>query len=184
MDMLVNQARVFAATVAIGMSIGLLFDYYRAISAALRLKARGILVGDMLFWLVATAMGFMLLLWGNWGELRFYVLLGLGLGALLYFQMFSKFALRLFLLKMRLLQRTWFLLLFWFSRLWLVVTYPLRLLLLVISYPYWLLRRMIHKATRVVKSLWNRLIGRRAARAMGVMKQKCAGLIFWKKKDD
>jgi hypothetical protein len=64
LDMLVNQARVFAATVAIGMSIGLLFDYYRAISAALRLKARGILVGDMLFWLVATAMGFMLLLWG------------------------------------------------------------------------------------------------------------------------
>jgi len=166
------------------MSVGLLFDYYRAIGAALRLKARGTLVGDMLFWLVATVMGFLLLIWGNWGELRFYVLLGLGLGALLYFQLFSKFALRLIRLKLRLLQRTWVLTLLWLNRIWLVVTYPLRLLLLVLSYPYWLLRLVIHKATRAVKSLWFRLIGRRAARAVSVFKQKCAKLIFWKKKKD
>jgi hypothetical protein len=84
----------------------------------------------------------------------------------------------------QLLQSTWFLLLLWFSRLWLVVTYPLRLLLLVVSYPYWLLRRMAHKIAQAGKSLWSRLIGRSAARVMGVMKQKCARLIFWQKKKD
>jgi spore cortex biosynthesis protein YabQ len=182
--MLINQARAFISTIVIGMSAGLLYDYYRAVRAAYQLRKIGTFVGDIIFWLVTTAMVFFMLLRGTYGELRLYVLIGIGLGALLYFHLFSRAAYRIFRLKFHFIHRTWALFLCTVHWLWFVVTYPVRLLLFGLSYPYRLLKRIENKIVRGFRSIWCRLVARRVEWIKGGLKRRAACLVFWKRKKD
>ncbi len=84
------QAIVFALTVAIGLLLGLLFDFYRVIRGRLHPGPLGTILGDLLFSLVATGVTFVLLIAGNWGELRLYVWVGFLLGAFSYHLLLSR----------------------------------------------------------------------------------------------
>lgn len=184
MDMLINQAGAFASTIIIGMSAGLLYDYYRAVRAAFKLKKTGTFVGDVLYWLVTTAMVFGMLLWGTWGELRLYVFIGIGLGALLYFYLLSRAVYRVFRLKFHILHRIWISLLWAVHWLWFIVTYPVRLLLLGLTYPCLLIKRLLNNMGRGFKSIWYRLVGRRAERFWTGLRRRLSRLAFWKRKKD
>jgi len=87
----VEQLHAFAMTIAAGMAAGLLFDMYRLARRGLRPRGTGAWLLDLMFWLVATPVVFALLLVANWGELRFYVVVGLAAGATLYFGLLSAF---------------------------------------------------------------------------------------------
>ncbi|NMB25080.1 MAG: spore cortex biosynthesis protein YabQ [Firmicutes bacterium] len=89
MDTLGGQVYGFAATIAAGLSLGLLFDFYRLWRRATRPQRLVTAVSDVLFWVVATPITYFYLVVGNWADLRFYVFLGLFLGLLLYFGAFS-----------------------------------------------------------------------------------------------
>lgn len=89
MDTLGGQVYGFAATIAAGLSLGLLFDLYRLWRRATRPQRLVTAVSDALFWVVATPLTYFYLVVGNWADLRFYVVLGLLLGLLLYFGAFS-----------------------------------------------------------------------------------------------
>jgi spore cortex biosynthesis protein YabQ len=182
--MLINQAGAFTSTIVIGMSAGLLYDYYRAVRAVYQLRKIGTFVGDVIFWLVTTAMVFLMLLRGTCGELRLYVLIGISLGAFLYFQLFSRAAYRVFRLKFHLINRTWALFLWTVRWLWFVLTYPVRLLLFTLSYPYRLSKRITNKMLRGFKSFWYRLVGRRVEKVIAGLKRRAARLVFWKRKKD
>lgn len=183
LDMLVNQAGAFTSTIIIGMSAGLLYDYYRAVRAAYKLRKIGTFIGDVVYWLVTTVMVFGMLLWGTWGELRLYVFIGLGLGALLYFQLFSRAAYRVFRLKFYFIHRTWALLLRTVHWLWMVVTYPVRLLLFGLSFPYRLLESTVSKMGGRFNTAWYRLVGRRVERVLGGLRRRLSRLVFWRKKE-
>lgn len=184
MDMLINQAGAFTSTIVIGMSAGLLYDYYRAVRTAYKLRKIGTFIGDVVYWLLTTAMVFGMLLWGTWGELRLYVFIGIGLGALLYFYLFSRAAYRVFRLKFYIIQRTWALLLWTVHWLWMVVTYPVRMLLFSLSYPYRLLGSIVNKTGGGFKTAWYRLVGRRVERGLGGLRRRLSRLVFWRKKKD
>ncbi len=89
MDTLAGQIYGFAATIAAGLTLGLLFDLYRLWRRATRPEKAATALSDLLFWVVATPVTYVYLLMGNWAELRFYVFLGLFLGLFLYFTVFS-----------------------------------------------------------------------------------------------
>ncbi|NLK08580.1 MAG: spore cortex biosynthesis protein YabQ [Firmicutes bacterium] len=89
MDTLASQVYGFSATIAAGLSLGLLFDLYRLWRRATRPQKFVTAVQDILFWVVATPVTYFYLVMGNWAELRFHVFLGLALGLLLYFGVFS-----------------------------------------------------------------------------------------------
>lgn len=86
---LAGQTYAFLMTILAGGVIGILFDVYRVLRSAFRPRQIATAVTDLLFWIVVTPTVFALLLAGNWGELRFYVAIGLALGLLLYFQALS-----------------------------------------------------------------------------------------------
>jgi len=86
---LAGQTYAFLMTILAGAVVGLLFDLYRVLRSAFRPKQLVTAVTDLVFWIVVTPVVFAMLLAGNWGELRFYVLVGLGVGLLLYFQTLS-----------------------------------------------------------------------------------------------
>lgn len=87
---IVVQVTVFALTIAIGTLLGILFDLYRVIRGRLRPGKLATALGDLLFWLVATALTFALLVVGNWGELRLYVWVGFLSGAFVYHLLLSR----------------------------------------------------------------------------------------------
>lgn len=93
---LYGQAQTFAFTLLTGAFLGILFDFYRVVRSLL-VRPRGAItaIGDLLYWLVATAVVLLSLLLCNWLELRFYVFLGLVSGALAYYRMLSRYTIYL-----------------------------------------------------------------------------------------
>ena len=87
-----EQVYTFLLLAAAGAVLSLLFDCYRVTRNYLRLRWFGTAVGDLLYWLIATAVVFSALLKGNWGEIRFFAFLGLLSGAGLYFHFVSVYA--------------------------------------------------------------------------------------------
>lgn len=97
MSSLAEQTYAFLMTILAGGVIGLLFDLYRVLRSTLRPKQLATAMTDLLYWIVVTPTVFAMLLAGNWGELRFYVLVGLAIGLILYFQALSAAVIWLFM---------------------------------------------------------------------------------------
>lgn len=79
-----EQWEIFLALGGAGLLLAFAFDCYRVGRYFWRPGLPGTYIGDSLFWLILTAFTFTLLMLINWGEVRAYVFLALGLGAILY----------------------------------------------------------------------------------------------------
>ncbi len=89
-----GQAAAFGGAVVLGMAAGLLYDLFRIlrVRAARRFFSDGL---DLLFWVAVTVALFSYALLAGNGQLRIFMILGLSIGAFLYFILFSSFMLRL-----------------------------------------------------------------------------------------
>lgn len=133
--MIMEQVTAFALTIGAGLLAGFLFDFYRALHRVFRLKRTGTFLGDLVFCLLLTVFVFGLLLAINYGEVRFYVILGLALGALLYWQLFSKFGYGAIMLSFRFLKKSFHLLVKLAGFIWKTVTFPFRAVYLALLKP-------------------------------------------------
>lgn len=78
-----------------GIILALGFDCYRVLRNSLKLRGLATAIGDIVYWLWATAVVFLALLKGNWGELRFYIFLALTAGATFYCRFLSTYTVAL-----------------------------------------------------------------------------------------
>lgn len=97
-----GQIDTFVITVVTGMFLGLTFDFYRVLRAFFRPRWLLTSLADLGYWLLATGVVFLALLFGNWGELRLYTFIGLALGAFGYYRLLSRQAVRLIIALLRL----------------------------------------------------------------------------------
>lgn len=181
MESLGEQFLTFAATFAGGLGAGFLYNYYRELRRAFRFRKWGTILGDIVFWLVTTSMIFLVLLRGNWGEVRLYVFVGLFLGAFFYYWLLSAPVSRFLRFKFRVMQRTWQLLARAFQIIWTAVLFPFRLIILVVSFPLELLGNLLKRAGGKLKTIWRNLAGKRVERGYAVVKGRLNRLLFWKK---
>ncbi|HHX74537.1 MAG TPA: hypothetical protein GX699_06510 [Firmicutes bacterium] len=79
-----GQLQTLAVTVALGFFIGISYDVLSVFRQFVRLKRSLQTFLDFLYCFVMSITVFLVLLGQNWGEIRAYVFLGLGLGTLLY----------------------------------------------------------------------------------------------------
>ncbi|WP_051533739.1 spore cortex biosynthesis protein YabQ [Desulfitibacter alkalitolerans] len=86
-----QQIISFLTTVVLGLTMGAIFDFYYILRRFLRPRKVFIHIGDLLIWLFMIALVFVTLIYINWGEVRFYVFLGIALGALIYYLIFSRY---------------------------------------------------------------------------------------------
>jgi spore cortex biosynthesis protein YabQ len=75
--------------VVTGLVLGVIYDFYRVIRSFSRPGSSAGLVLDIVFWVAATPATFLLLIAGNWGQLRSYVFIGIAVGLFAYFQLVS-----------------------------------------------------------------------------------------------
>ncbi|MFX4263585.1 spore cortex biosynthesis protein YabQ [Pelotomaculum propionicicum] len=184
MEPLLSQARAFFMTIGIGILAAFCYDYYREIRRAFRFKKIGTFLGDLIYWLITTVIVFLLLLEANWGEMRMYVFLGLGLGALLYYYLLSKSASRLVRIKFYIIHRVCSLIVKIISFIWNAVLSPFRLFILLITYPLRFIRLHCKKTGRRLKTGFRNFAGGIIKSSTGAVRPAMARLAFWKKKKE
>lgn len=156
---LADQLSVFILTVAIGMLAGFCFDVYRVVRNLFRLRKIGTFLGDIFFWLAFTGLSFYILLLGNAGEVRFYVFIGLVIGAFMYLQLLGKYTYPLVEWIFYAIRRSIKLFLAALLFLWKVITFPVKVLFMVVIFPFQLLARGLGYIKKGLRKVAGRLIG-------------------------
>ena len=82
--MIAQQAWLFLYTVLFGILFAVVYDTLRAVRRAVPHALFIIQLEDIIFWLGGGAASYWLMFSSNYGEIRGFCLLGLGLGALVY----------------------------------------------------------------------------------------------------
>ncbi|MDA8353116.1 MAG: spore cortex biosynthesis protein YabQ [Firmicutes bacterium] len=72
-----------------GCLMGMMLDLYRILTRRFRLGGWAVSLIDLLYWVVAAGLVFSLLMWSNWGEFRFYILVAILAGWITYYTWFS-----------------------------------------------------------------------------------------------
>lgn len=146
-----SQFMVFLYTILTGVLVGFLYDVYAGLGHVFRFKKIGIWLGDILYWVCITVLVYALLLYYNQGEVRFFVLLGLGAGALCYFRLSRRQIRNLVIKAIELL--IWL-----FNWLVIILLYPVRLLYLILTWPFKIVGRVLSKMGYLFKQLFKRLV--------------------------
>ncbi len=85
-----QQIISFSVTVSLGMIMGFVFDMYYCLRKIIKPSKIVIHLVDILIWMFLTALVFFVLLLTNWADVRFYVFIGIGMGLIIYYTLFSK----------------------------------------------------------------------------------------------
>ncbi|MCL2199571.1 MAG: spore cortex biosynthesis protein YabQ [Defluviitaleaceae bacterium] len=87
------QAWLFLSTVLAGAVIGMFYDFFRILRrVATRFNTAWLVqLEDFLFWIIVTLGMFYFMLNQSFGEIRFFSILGTGIGMVLYFATLSRF---------------------------------------------------------------------------------------------
>ena len=95
--MMSAQAALFLASVVCGVTLSVIFDLFRAVRITLKPNAVITAVTDIIY----TFIAFAAVIYCVWdygsGKFRYYEILGLGIGSVIYFASVSRFVLRVFL---------------------------------------------------------------------------------------
>lgn len=86
-----SQGEIFVIFVIIGLCIGVLFDLFRAIRKIFRVSDFGTYVQDIIFIGLAGIFIINTLILVNNGQIRFYVIIAVLIGMLLYFFTIGRF---------------------------------------------------------------------------------------------
>ncbi|AGK99764.1 spore cortex biosynthesis protein YabQ [Desulfoscipio gibsoniae] len=146
-----SQFMVFLYTILTGALAGFLYDVYAGIGHVIRLNKLGTLLGDFLYWFGATILVYALLLRYNQGEVRLFVLMGLGIGAVFYFRL-SRHRMRKLVIKT----------IEWLIKLinWLVIIllFPIRILYIILTFPFKVFSLAFGKIRCIAINILKRLV--------------------------
>lgn len=84
-----HELVVFLSVTLLGIAEGILFDIFRAVRKNISDSFLAVGISDAVYWLFAVSLFSAAMLRLNNGELRGYVFIGLGLGLLFHFLLFS-----------------------------------------------------------------------------------------------
>ncbi len=159
MQSLTSQFYAFLVTILAGVIIGILFDFYRVVRGLVRPRKVFTHLGDLTFWVVSTLVIFFLLLVGNWGEMRFYVFIGILAGIGLYLKCLSRYFIKIFGAAFLIIRKILMLVAKVCSTLWLIIIYPFVIIRNIVVIPIGFLGRTCAGGANWVKKCLNRFIG-------------------------
>ncbi|WP_285855835.1 spore cortex biosynthesis protein YabQ [Paenibacillus camelliae] len=85
------QWLTLGAMIMSGIGMGILFDGYRVVSSEFKFPRWTLSCLDIAYWIASAILVFRMLYVSNYGEVRAYVFIGLAVGAILYYWLFSSF---------------------------------------------------------------------------------------------
>lgn len=102
-----TQVKTFLLIAATGIFLGVLFDTYRVLRRHFRPPWFVTSLTDLIYCLLASAIAFVALLSGNWGELRFYVYIALLIGIATYYRLASRHVMKFIIALLVLIAKIW-----------------------------------------------------------------------------
>jgi len=91
-----GQAWLFLSTLMVGAAIGLFYDVFRIFRKTARHSTLAVQLEDLLFWVAATGLTFYYMLHRNYGEIRVFAVVGVGIGLTLYLATISRLVVKIF----------------------------------------------------------------------------------------
>ncbi len=159
MQYLTSQVYAFSVTVLTGFLLGVFFDIYRVMQGVIRPRKIITHLGDLLFWIISTGFIFLLLLFGNWGDFRLYVFLGIGLGVLIYLRWFSRLTIKLLLAIIKTINYLNNLIISFIRYIIIAVLFPLRVIKNIIIIPIGFVGTVLQSGQRLLSCTFRRLLG-------------------------
>ncbi len=83
--LLTLQAQIFLGACLLGGCLGVIYDFFRISRLAFRLPRAVVMLEDILFFIICGVITFLYLAETNDGQVRYFIMLGLLLGATLYY---------------------------------------------------------------------------------------------------
>ena len=99
------QAWLFLSAVLVGAAIGILYDVFRVFRKTARHSGFAVQLEDLFFWLAATGLTFYYVQHRNSGEIRPFYILGVAIGAVLYFATVSRYVVLTFVAVINFMKR-------------------------------------------------------------------------------
>lgn len=158
MQSLNSQFYAFLVTILAGITIGILFDFYRVIRGMVRPKKVFTYLGDLTFWVISTLVVFFMLLIGNWGELRFYVWVGVLVGITVYLRYLSRYMLKVFGFLIYIINKTVAFFLKVLGIMWMIISYPFIIIRNIVIIPVGFLGTTCFRGFRWINRLADRAI--------------------------
>lgn len=93
--MIANQVFVFFWSIVIGAILALIFDFFRISRRKGNTKNWVVYVEDVFYWIIVAVMIIASAFITNDGELRGYMFIGYGIGAIFYLILFSKILIKI-----------------------------------------------------------------------------------------
>lgn len=168
MVMVSEQALTFLLTVLTGCLLGLVYDLIRIFRRIIRHNNLALNMEDFLFFIICGFLVFFILFNDNYGEIRFFSLIGATLGTIIYFFSLSCIIIELgtkLILK----------LLMFIKLIISIIVYPIKLILNVVLFPFKILYRFMRKHTnkKLTKTRkWFKIKGRGIKRSIKVIFKK------------
>ena len=100
-----SQAWLFLSTVAAGFVIGFVYDIFRILRKTVPHRHLIVQIEDCLYWVAVSLLMFYFMLYSNYGEIRFFSIVGAALGMVLYFYSLSPLILTVSVSVIRFLQK-------------------------------------------------------------------------------
>lgn len=139
-----TQFKYFLWTMALGVAMAFGFDFYRAVKNFIKLPRWLVNVCDLIFWLVATISAFIALIYVNWGEVRFYVLIGIVVGGALYYKTAGNRIIIAWIKIFDIIKK----LFVWLTR---IIKVPARLMKKLLAFPLGLITFILYKISRTFR---------------------------------
>ncbi len=92
-----SQEYMLIVSIMGGMFLGFIWDIYRLVRHYVKFGIIGTAVGDIAYWIVSVYLSIQIIYEISYGNLRFFILMGFLLGALLYFYGISNYILKIFI---------------------------------------------------------------------------------------
>jgi len=159
-----GQAWLFLSTIVVGAAIGLFYDAFRVLRKTARHNGLAVQLEDLIFWLAATGLTFYYMLHRNYGEIRLFSLVGVAVGALLYFATVSRWVVVVFVTVVNYILRV-------IAAVVRIILVPVRLVVSWLSGP---VGRVAHAGRRHVRRVrrYGRGKLRGVARDIGIVRRK------------
>ena len=90
-----NQAYIFMAFSIVGVTIGILFDFFRIIRKTIKTNDFFTYIEDILFWILTGIIIIFSMYYFCDGELRFFMVIGIVLGAIIYLLTISRYVIKI-----------------------------------------------------------------------------------------
>ena len=93
--MITNKAYIFIIFVIVGIIIGIIFDFFRILRKSFKTRDFITYIEDIIFWIISGIILIYAMCKFTDGELRFYTIIGLSLGAIIYLLTVSKYVIKI-----------------------------------------------------------------------------------------